>query len=168
MHVKNSMGSLLVKAVEATRIFGTAIGFYFVYDAYGVNDFTEALMRLVLTLGIGLCGTCAVESLFLSKATAKEKGYDQGDDSVNPYQTQNAMWFVAGTFMAVFVYLVYPNSNPAGVTYLLLIVIFFGLSAVNHAYQAISHGNLTWQNLNRPFLFAGLIAASIPVLAKVL
>ena len=162
----NPLSSLLVKAVEATRIFGTAIGFYLVYDAYGVDDTQGALMRLVLTLGIGMCGTCAFESLFLSKATAREKGYDLGEEQVSPYQIQNAMWFVSGTFMAGFVYWFYPTSKPAGATYVLLILIFFGLSALNHGYQAIRHGNLTWQNLNRPFLFVTLIAASVPVIAQ--
>ena len=163
----NSLGSLLTKAVEGVRIFGTGIGYYLVYDSYGVDDYTGALMRLMLTLGIGLCGTCAIESLLLSKATAKEKGYDLGEGRVSPYQIQNGMWFVSGTFMAGFVYLVYPTSKPAAATYVLLVLIFFGLSAINHAYQAIRHSNLTWQNLNRPFLFAALIAASVPVVAAV-
>ena len=71
---------------------------------------------------------------------------------------------MAATVASVVVFAGYPTSRPASVTYLVLVTLFFGLSALNHAYQAIRHGNLTWQNLNRPFLFAALVAATVPIL----
>ena len=166
MNDTTSKDSAIAKLLEGIRIFGTAIGFYLVYDAYDAKDMTDAIRLLTLTLGLGMCGTCAIESLFFAKATAREKGYDLGDDRISPYQRQNALWFVAGTITAVFLALTYPASKPAHVGYVILISTFFGLSAINHAYETVRHGNMTWQNLNRPFLFATLIAAAAPVIMK--
>ena len=160
----NSFQSLLVKLVEAVRIFGTGAGYYVVYDAYGAGDEVQALRLLMLTIAIGMCATCAVEGLFLSSATAAEKGYDGGNDKVSPYQLQNSMWFVAATVVGVGWFFFDATARGAFLNYTVLISLFFTLSACNHAFQAIRHQNLTWQNLNRPVLQALMLGAGLPII----
>ena len=153
--------------IECLRIGGVAVGFYFAYDALSADDGIKAIRLLTLTIGL-LCGTSAFEGLFLAKASACAKGYDSDSSITNPYQKQNTLWFVASTVMSFIVFICYPDSATANVTYLLFINIFLGLSAINHSFEAVCHGNLTWQNLNRPFLFIVLIVATIPIIRDVL
>ena len=165
MRDSNGVLRALVKLVEAVRILGTAVGFVLAYDAWGEPASVEPIRMLALTLAIPMCGTCALEGLFLTRATAREKGYaSAGDDSINPYQIQNTMWFLSAALVGLAWVLFVPEATQAFVLYVLLILGFFLLSAINHAWQAIAHGNRTWQNLDRPFLAAAMIGGSLPII----
>ncbi len=156
------------KYTEWSRIGGVAVGFYFVYDAHSAGDAIEAARLLTLVIGLALCGTSAIEGLFFPKASALEKGFDMGKGRSNPYQRQNALWFFSATVVSVIVFVWYPDSPSANATYLLFVNLFLGLSAINHALEAIANQNLTWQNLNRPFLFVALIVATVPILRGIM
>ena len=159
-----SMDSRLVKIVEAMRIISTAVGFSLAYKALEHPPTDQAIRTLTLTYAISLCGTCAFEGLFLAKATAKEKGYDHGQEvRVNPYHRQNTMWFLSASIVGVAWASNSTTTVNASLLYITLTGGFFILSAINHAWEAIAHGNSTWQNLNRPFLLLAMAGASIQI-----
>ncbi|MCP4001351.1 MAG: hypothetical protein GY727_10620 [Gammaproteobacteria bacterium] len=157
----------IAKCTEWLRIGGIAAGFFFIYDTYdthSTDNAIEAARFLTLVVGLALCGTCAIEGFFFPQASAHEKGFDIGAGRSNPYHRQNTLWFFSAAVMSVIVFVWYPDSPSANATYLLFVNLFLGLSAINHALEAIGNHNLTWQNLNRPFLFIALIAATVPIL----
>lgn len=158
-------GSQWVKVIEAIRILGTGAGFYWIYDQQGLGHEVEALRFLVLTLALALCATCAAEGIFVSESSAREKGYRAEGERKSPYQIQNLAWFVAATVTGVWLFQAESNDAGALLGYAVFVLLFFGLSALNHGYQTVRFGNMTWQNLNRPVLFGFLIVASIPIIA---
>ncbi|MDG2020870.1 MAG: hypothetical protein P8J59_02865 [Phycisphaerales bacterium] len=159
----------VVKLVEAVRIFGTGLGFYMAYAAWGDSPSPDAIRILTLAFAISMCGTCAFEGLFLAKTTAREKGFDQaGGGSVGPYQRQNTMWFLVATVVGVVWATAFPDDVRAFLLYVVLICGFFLLSAVNHAWQAIAHRNMTWQNLDRPILAVAMAGGSVPIITSYL
>ncbi len=159
------MGSRWVKLVEAVRIFGAAVGFSLAYGALDNPPSVNAIRILALTYAIALCGTCAFEGLFLAKASAKEKGYDTlPEGRINPYHRQNTMWFLSATIVGVGWAATPTTDAGAFLLYVVLIGGFFVLSALNHTWEAIAHGNKTWQNLNRPILLLAMAGASIQIL----
>ena len=161
----NGVVRALVKLVEVVRILGTGVGFVLAYGFWGDPTPAESIRILALTLALPMCGTCALEGLFLSRATAREKGYaSKGEPAINPYQIQNAMWFLAATLVGLGWGLFSPDATRAFVLYVVLILGFFLLSAINHSWQAIAHGNRTWQNLDRPFLAAAMVGGSLPII----
>ena len=88
------------------------------------------------------------------KESAKEKGY--GANSA--YQIQTALFFLSISLMSVWLYIV-DWGVWADVTLLFTFLLSMTLSAANHAYQAVAHHNLTWNNLIRPLGVIALIAA---------
>ena len=157
--------SNLVKLVELIRTFGTALGFHLAYGALEVPPSPASIKILTLTFAIAMCGTLAFEGIFLAKAAAREKGYDQVSSAmIDPYQLQNTMWFLAATIAGVVWAAWFPDAIEAFLLYVVLICGFFALSALNHAWQAIGHGNRTWQNLSRPFLSLAMVGGSVPII----
>ena len=157
-------GSSLIKLIEAIRILGTGAGFYWIYDQQALGHEVEALRFLVLTLALPLCATCAAEGIFFSESSAREKGYRGEGERKSPYQIQNLAWFVAATVTGVWIFQAESHGAAALLGYAVFVLLFFGLSAINHGYQAIRFQNLTWQNVNRPLLFGILIVASVPII----
>lgn len=165
MNDSAKMKGNLVKLVEFVRIFGAAMGFYLVYASLEASSSPTSIRTLALTFAIPMCGTLAAEGMFLAKATAREKGYDHvGNEMIDPYQIQNTMWFLAATIAGVVWFVWFPDATMAFLLYVVFICCFFVLSALNHAWQAIVHGNRTWQNLSRPFLSLAMVAGSVPVI----
>ena len=110
-----------------------------------------------------------MEGLFLGRATAREKGYDSvGDATIDPYQIQNALWFLAVSVCGAIWGVWFPAATQAFLLYVVTVFAFFLLSAVNHAVQAVRHGNQTWQNLDRPFLAAAMIGGGLPIIVSYL
>ena len=161
-------GSLIIRAIEMIRIATMMAGFYWIYDRQALGLEVEALRFLVLTLALSLCGTCALEGVFFSESSAREKGYRVEGERKSPYQVQNLAWFLAATATGVWLFEVDSQDPAALLGYAVFVLLFFGLSALNHGYQAIRFGNLTWQNVNRPVLFGVLIVAAVPVIAPFL
>ena len=158
------MGTLLVKVLEAVRIIGTTTGFALAYGAFDTPLSSNAIRILALTYAFALCGTCAFEGLFLARATAHEKGYDHSEQGVrNPYQNQNTMWFLSATIVGASWACLSATASEALLLYVMLIGTFFVLSAFNHAWEALSHDNRTWQNVNRPFLSLAMVLGSLPI-----
>ena len=158
------MGSFSVKVVESVRMMGSTAGFALAYRAMDTPLSSNAIRILALTYAIALCGTCAFEGLFMAQSTALEKGYAKSaQDDRNPYQRQNTMWFLAATIVGVSWASRSTEASGALLLYVVLVGVFFVLSAANHTWEAIVHGNRTWQNLNRPFLSLALVTASLPI-----
>lgn len=156
------MKGRLVKAVEMFRILGVGLGFYLAYANLGE---AESIRVLSLTFAIAMCGTLALEGLFLAKATAEEKGYAVViGDARDPYQVQNTMWFLSASIIGIAWTRLRPEATEAYLLYVVMLCSFFALSAMNHAWQAIKHGNRTWQNLNRPFLSLSMVVGSLPII----
>ena len=159
---------VLVKVVEGVRILGTGAGFCLAYGAWN-PEAPDTIRILALTFAIAMCGTCAFEGIFLSRATALEKGYaSSGYGRINPYHIQNTMWFVAATIVGIAWGLGYPDATQGFLVYVALVSIFFLLSASNHACQAVRHENRTWQNLNRPFLTLAMVGGGVPIMVSYL
>ena len=93
-------GSLIIRAIEMIRIATMMAGFYWIYDRQALGLEIEALRFLVLTLALSLCGTCALEGVFFSESSAREKGYRVEGERKSPYQIQNLarFWIWYGLF----------------------------------------------------------------------
>ena len=168
MDINGRGGGTMVRIVEGLRILGTGVGFYLAYGAWD-PDSSEAIRILAFTFAIAMCGTCAIEGVFLARATGIEKGYaSSGDVQVNPYHVQNTMWFLAATIVGVSWASACPQSTQGFLVYVILVSLFFLLSAGNHAFQAIRRGNRTWANLNRPFLTLAMVAGGVPIILSYL
>lgn len=169
MSEPTTVESTLVKLVEFVRILGAALGFYLAYAALDAPSSPTAIRILALTFAIAMCGTLAFEGMFLATATAREKGYNRvGNTIIDPYQLQNTMWFLAATIVGVVWSVWFPHATMAFLLYAVFIGCFFVLSALNHAWQAIAHGNKTWQNISRPLLSLALVAGSVPIIMSYL
>ena len=160
--MKNSI--TLSNLIDWIRIFGVSIGYYFAFDAMAADESARAIRLVTVVLGLALCATSAFEGLYLSEGSALAKGFDSASPGPNPYHRQSALWFVAGAAMSLVVFVCFPESSSANVTYILFVLFFLALSAFNHCYEAVRQCNLSWQNINRPFLFLGLIAGTIPII----
>ena len=157
-----------VKIVEGVRILLAAVGFGWAYAVWN-PEAPSAIRILALTLAVAMCGTCAFEGLFLADSTAREKGYGSSTDGhVDPYHVQNTMWFLAATIVGVIWTIARPEAVQGYVVYVLLISLFLVFSAANHAWQAVKHGNRTWQNLNRPFLTLAMLGGGAPIVVSYL
>ncbi|MCP4834261.1 MAG: hypothetical protein GY895_05790 [Phycisphaera sp.] len=157
---------MLVKLVEAIRIVGTGIGFFLAYQSNADPPSGEAIRILAGTMAFVMCGTCAFEGLFLARATAREKGFDVRRDSNrrNPYQVQNSLWFLAAAIVGGAWVVFRPTDTGGLLLCVVLVLLFLLLSAANHAWEAVVHRNLTWQNLDRPILALAMLGGSVPIL----
>ena len=103
-----------------------------------------------MTFAFAMCGPCAAEGLLLARAAARAKGFGgKNGDVGSPYHLQSTLWFLASAIVGGTWCLILPDDTWAFLLYSILIASFFMLSLMNHAWQAIVHGNRTWQNLSR-------------------
>ncbi len=152
---------MIVKLFEISRIAAVSIGFFLAYY-YGGS--AEHILHILLPwLVVPIMGFSAVEGLFFGKTSAKAKGY--GANSA--YQMQTALFFLSISIMSVWLYFV-DWGEWADVTLLFTFLLSLTLSAINHTYQAVAHGNYTWNNLIRPIGVIALIAAVYYPLSQIL
>ncbi|OFY51697.1 MAG: hypothetical protein A2W85_08575 [Bacteroidetes bacterium GWF2_41_31] len=152
---------MVVKLFEIKRIIAVGLGFFLAYF-YGGS--AEEIIHLLLPwLIIPIMGFSAVEGLFFGKDAARAKGY--GANSA--YQIQTALFFLSITFMSIWLYFVHWGVWSE-ITLLFTFLLSLLLSAINHTYQAIAHGNYTWNNLIRPIGVIALIASVYYPLSQIL
>jgi hypothetical protein len=148
--------TMIIKIIEILRIAGASFGIYWAYYV-GMSTGTPAESVLhILTpwIIVSISGTSAIEGLFFGKQSAAEKGFK--NDGGYAYQSRIALLSYA--VISLIVYFANWGTN-AEVTIMLTFLFFMFFSALNHGYQAVVNHNYRWENLNRPFLTALLIAA---------
>ncbi|CAE7726816.1 unnamed protein product, partial [Symbiodinium pilosum] len=154
---------VMVHVIEFSRIALAMAGCAVAY-AYSTQGHVEDAARLLqLGLSVALSGTCALEGICFYETAARQKGYDRGFDfsnGRNPYATQSTLWFAASCLVGVVAFFVYPRNPSAQIVLATLQLLFFLMSALNHAYEAVSHGNWRWQNVSRPLLSVAMVAGA--------
>lgn len=162
-------GTCMVRVIEIFRILLCCAGYAWAYHYYSQKHFVTAVRWLQVALSHALCGTAVVEGIWFYEAAGRLKGYHQGFDySVgrNPYQTQNTLWFATSLVISCATFCAYSDLAPPQIAMGGLQLLFFTLSAMNHTYEAVAHGNCHWQNINRPILSLLLLAGALPILSK--
>ncbi|CAK9051741.1 Uncharacterized protein SCF082_LOCUS28374 [Durusdinium trenchii] len=167
----------MVYFIEFIRIAlttaGYGISYYYFVDSHFTKSETtmaskvaESVRWLQLGLSAGLSAPCALEGIFFAEAAAREKGYDRGFDYAtgrNPYATQSTLWFLVSFIIGLITFFVYPRETPAQLVLILLQLLFFTLSAFNHCYEALVHGNWVCENTMRPILSFTMIMGAVPM-----
>ena len=74
---------------------------------------------------------------------------------------QSTLWFASSCIVGVVAFFVYPRESSPQIVLATLQLLFFLMSALNHAYETVSHGNWRWQNVNRPLLSAAMVAGAV-------
>jgi hypothetical protein len=141
---------MIIKIIEGIRIGGTSLGVFLAY--YYGNTAQEVLSLMSPWVVVSIAGTSGFESLFLSRETARQKGFRGGGN----YQIQSGIALLSYAVLALSVYLLKWGTN-AELTIILAFMFFTVFSAVNHSRSAIVDKNYKWANLNRPFLAIILI-----------
>lgn len=149
--------SAMVKLVEAARIITTATGI-------GIG-FAGHYVPFSICVVFGLAGLTALESLVISDASAKEKGWPVG----TPYQTQAALYNLAvGFVFAALIANDAPTSALASIT--ACVVVYTGLSGINHLSWARRAANASAAGSVLHFCSAigsiGLMAGCVPVIIQ--
>ena len=133
---------LRIAAVGAAYFFGYGIGF-----SGEVYDPLTQIHFMVPILIPAVAGTSALEGLLFSRQSAEGKGFETGSN----YQKQSAYAMLSLTAAALLVY--FANWGLfAELTLLFVFCLFFILSGINHAADAVKNRNYLWQNINRPFI----------------
>ncbi|CAE7474340.1 unnamed protein product [Symbiodinium sp. CCMP2456] len=160
---------VMVRVIEFSRIAlaiaGYAVAYYF--SIHGSRE--DAARFLQLALSVALSGTCALEGACFYETAARQKGYDRGFDfstGRNPYATQSTLWFASSCIVGVVAFFAYPRESSAQIVLATLQLLFFIMSALNHGYETVAHGNWRWQNMNRPLLSLAMVAGAVPILLK--
>ncbi|CAE7636913.1 unnamed protein product, partial [Symbiodinium sp. KB8] len=154
---------VMVRVIEFSRI-ALAIAGYAVAYVYSAQGHVEDAARLLqLGLSVALSGTCALEGICFYETAARQKGYDRGFDfstGRNPYATQSTLWFASSCIVGVVAFFVYHRESSPQIALATLQLLFFLMSALNHAYETVAHGSWRWQNVNRPLLSVAMVAGA--------
>lgn len=145
----------LTVAMEILRPAGIGVVIFSAY--YCGHDAVTRFHYLGPSIVLLMCGTVAFEGLFLGEVAAAKIGYAPN----RAYQIQSALANAALALTAGLVYVLGwgQHAEAAIVTAMLL---FFTLSAGNHAYTALRGGNLKPVNLLRPVLALLLLGLLVP------
>lgn len=158
-----SQHNQVIRLFEIARNACAALGFYFAYQHYFQQEYLIALHRLILLLVIPLTGLTGLESILFSDATARSKGWAIG----NPYQIQSGMNNLAIAITAIMI-LFFKWDQYAELSILCVTLIFFSLSAINHAISFFKQPHKKIIHLTR-LIFSGLmIAAALPIILKII
>lgn len=163
------VGAHRVYFIEMLRIVLTCAGYAIAYHFYFQDHFVASVRWLQVSLTSGLCGTSVIEGIWCYEAAGRLKGYDESfnyEKGRNPYQTQNTLWFAASFFVGCATFCAYAKMAPPQVVIVVLQLVFFSLSAINHSYEAVVNGKWQWQNINRPIFSLSMIAGAVPILIK--
>ena len=152
---------MIIKILEFMRLGGVIAGYFVSYFMFETPE--EILKSLTIWTIVSIAGLSGIEGLLFSKMAAKEKGFEQGSN----YQIQSACAFLSMAIVAV-VTVIFQWGTMAYLTVSFVFVLFVFMSTINHAYQAVAHKNLSWNNIIRPFQTIFLIAIYIYPVVKVL
>ena len=127
---------------------------------------TDAISRFHI-LGpivvVVMSGTVAFESLILGEIGSEKIGYKPN----RPYQIQSGLNNLATAVTALLVF-VLDWGRYADATIVTAMLLFFTLSAVNHAATAIKEHNMKPVNLMRPIMALLLMGVLLPPMIKAL
>ena len=110
-----------------------------------------------------MSGTVAFESLILGEAGSDKIGYAPN----RAYQIQSGLNNLATAVTALLIY-VLDWGRYADATIVTAMLLFFTLSAANHAATAIRERNLRPANLMRPIMALILVGVLLPPMIKAL
>ena len=153
---------MIIKIAGILRMLIICCAFYFGYSAGYSGEMYDAAAQIHIMsplLIIGMAGISGLEGLFFGEAAAQAKGFETGSN----YQRQSALAMLGLVFAAVVVW-VCNWGLKAELSVLAAFLFFFTGSAINHAIDAVVRRNYKWQNINRPFLTALVLASlALPV-----
>lgn len=150
----------ICKILEYLRIISVIAGIELAY--FFGTDPQHRIHLLMPFIVIGLSGLTGLESVFFGKAAIDLTGYAK-----SPYQRQSGLNNLAVAFTAIFV-LIFKWGTIAEITILSASLIFFFLSAINHAWSAIKEGNRKLKNLLRPIMTILLLVFTVPFIINAL
>lgn len=110
-----------------------------------------------------MSGTVALESLVLGEVASEKIGYKPD----RAYQIQSGLANAATAITALLVY-VLDWGRFADATIVVVMLVFFALSATNHLATAIMAGNMKPVNLLRPVMTLFLLGLLLPLMSKAL
>jgi len=136
--------------LDILRIAAVGVAFFFGYEIGFSGEVYDPLSQIHFMVPIlipAVAGTSGLEGLLFSKQSAEEKGFETGSN----YQKQSAFAMLSVTAVALLVY--FANWGLfAELTILFVFFLFFILSGINHAIDAVKNRNYRWQNINRPII----------------
>jgi len=141
---------LIVAAFQLTYIFG--------------QDAVDRFAILTPLVIIPLSGLTGVESLFFGEAANKASGYGNGS---RRYQIQSGLNNLAIALTTLIAWGCHWGLS-AYFALMTAVLMFYGMSGINHAASAISDGNRKWKNIARPFMTLLLIVAVLVVMLPAL
>lgn len=150
---------MISNIIDGIRILMVCVAFFFGYqigfedDTYNLANQLHFMIPLVI---LAIAGISGLEGLLYGDKAAEAKGYEKG----SKYQKQSAIALLSYTFMAIVVYFA-KWGTLAELTVFGSFIFFFVFSGYVHAVSAIRDKNLTWQNVNRPFITLMLIAGMV-------
>jgi hypothetical protein len=162
-HIKSMVNKGMPKILEIVQSSLAGFGFYFAYVHYAQNEYVVALHILIIFVVIPLAGFTGLGSVLFSDAAAKAKGREVG----SAYQIQSGMNNLAVAITAIII-LYFKWGVYAELSVLFVSLIFFSLSAINHAVEFFKQGNKKIIHLMRPIFSLLLVLASLPIIMKVL
>jgi len=151
----------LAVMIEWLRPAGIGLAIFFAYYLG-----TDAISRfhimgpIVATI---MCGTVALEALFLGEVASEKIGYAPN----RAYQVQSGLANAAMAITALAVYLL-NWGRFADATIVTAMLLFFTFSAANHGATAVREGNMKPVNLLRPVMTLLLIIILVPPMIKAL
>lgn len=155
------MKKTLAIMIEWIRPAGI-VAAYFIAEYLG-KDPVSKFHILGPIIVIIMSGTVAFESLILKEAASEKIGYkpDRG------YQVQSGLNNLATALTALLVFIL-NWGRYADAAIVMVMLLFFALSAVNHTVSAIKEHNMKPANLMRPVMTLALIAILVPAMIKAL
>lgn len=152
---KKSLGA----AMEWIRPIGIGAVIFFAY--YIARDAATQFHLMGPFIVILICGTVAFEAIVLGEAVSEKIGYAPN----RAYQVQSGLANAAIAITALIVY-VLNWGRYADATIVSVMLIFFSLSATNHAITAFRDGNMKPVNLMRPVMAILLVGFLLPLMIK--
>jgi hypothetical protein len=156
---EKQMKKQLSVLMEWIRPVGIAIAYFFA-EYFGQDPVSKFHILGPITVVI-MSGTVAFESLILGEAASEKIGYQAN----RAYQIQSGLSNMATALTALLVFIL-GWGRYADATIVTVMLIFFTLSAANHAATAIREHNMKPVNLMRPMMALLLMGILLPPMIK--
>jgi hypothetical protein len=155
------MKKTIAKSMELIRPAGIVLT-YFIADSMSKDSisFFHILGPWVVII---MSGTVAFEGLFLGEVASEKIGYKPN----RAYQIQSALNNAATAVTALLVFIL-DWGRYADATIVVVMLIFFVFSAINHVISAFREKNMKSINLMRPIMILLLAGFLIPPMLKAL
>lgn len=147
--------------LEILRYTILGIGFFLTF--YFGGTAVEQFHTLFLFVIIPMTGLTGIESIFFAEGAAKASGYGSG----SAYQRQSGMNNLAVAIAAILVF-VFNWGFYAEASIMLVVLIFFTMSGLNHLYSAIKENNKIARSYIRPVMTLLLDIAVLIFLVRAL